>query len=101
MPQRPKSIQRDEKARTLWLQGIFDGGQAIGSGAKALRQSACMRRQRNHSHQAGNTMAKGQKRSNREFKKPKALKSGEPVPVPSATDQKKAKAISNISGNKK
>jgi len=46
-------------------------------------------------------MSKGQKRSNREAKKPKAVKRKEPVVASFATNQTKTKLTPNIAGKKK
>jgi hypothetical protein len=46
-------------------------------------------------------MAKGQKRSNREAKKPKAVKPKEPVVSSFASNQAKTKVAPNAAGKKK
>ncbi len=46
-------------------------------------------------------MSKGQKRSNREAKKPKAVKPKEPVVASSPPNQTKTKLAPNIAGKKK
>jgi hypothetical protein len=55
----------------------------------------------NQSHQLGNAMSKGKKRSNREAKKPKAVKPKEPVVSSFAPKQTKTKFAPNVDGKKK